>query len=123
MAVGSNGNTSSPPTRQVRVDQRPWLRALGRPHSGRRFVVLAVVVLLTLWLTLFLVFRDWRARYRARTQLGQREVSAALLPLARIVPPEVAPDARAEMVDQTRDMLAARAGPNSLDPPAMHALG
>ena len=38
-------------------------------HSGRRFVLVAGMTVLLIWGTLYLFFRDWRAKYRERRPL------------------------------------------------------
>ena len=39
-------------------------------HSGRWFVLAAGMTVLVIWGTLYLVFRDWRAKYRERALYG-----------------------------------------------------
>jgi hypothetical protein len=39
-------------------------------HSGRRFVVVAVIVVLLTWGGLYLAFQRWRENYRERVALG-----------------------------------------------------
>ena len=42
---------------------------LPRGHSGRLLVISSGLTLLVIWGTLYLVFRDWRARYRERASM------------------------------------------------------
>ena len=75
---------------------------LSRGHSGRLFVLGAGLTLLLIWGTLFLVFRDWRARYRERAYSGAAQVVSAIDRLRSIVPPNVDPAVWHDAVDQTR---------------------
>ena len=43
-------------------------------YSGRRFVLVAGIVVLLIWAALYLVFRDWRAKYRERSLYGTTQV-------------------------------------------------
>ena len=61
----------------------PWLP---RSHSGRRFVIVAVIVVLVIWGVLYLVFREWRARYRERAAYGVSQVVPAIDPMAETRP-------------------------------------
>jgi hypothetical protein len=121
MTISGNGDPV-PPARRIRVDDRRSFRFLGQAHSGRRFVVLAIACLLALWIVLFLFFRDWRARYRERTAQGKREVSAAIQPLARVVPPDISAREWTGMVAQTDGMLSTLVGSNTLDAAAIKAV-
>ena len=60
-----------------------------RGHSGRRFVLVAGVIVLLIWGTLYLVFREWRAKYRERAQYGATQVVPAIEPLRGVMPPGV----------------------------------
>ena len=51
-------------------------------YSGRRFVLGAGLVLLLLWGTLYLIFRDWRARYNERARFGATQVVPVIDALA-----------------------------------------
>jgi hypothetical protein len=116
-------------TRRVRVDDMAAIvvrnspgpaanapRAmLSRGHSGRLLVLGAGVTLLLIWGTLFLVFRDWRARYRERALYGATQVVPAIDRLRSILPPDVDPALWGDAVDQTRAMLTTVTGSNLLD--------
>ncbi len=80
----------------------PWLP---RSHSGRRFVIVAGLAVLVIWGVLYLVFRDWRARYRERAAFGATQVVPAIDPMAEIVPPGVDSTAWRDAVRRTHDML------------------
>lgn len=119
------------PLRRLRVDEFAPVRpaaaagaesAEGPAHSGRRVVTLWVVVLLLLWGTLYVVFRDWRARYRVRAEYGATQVAPMIDPLAELVPPGVeAADWRAA-VAETHAMLVTLTAANLLDLRQMQAL-
>ncbi len=84
-AVRDNGDAHQ--SRRLRLDELPanvnWSYTRGSPpkgdtttssrdergHSGRWFVLVSGLVLLTIWGTLYLLFRDWRARYQKRRAL------------------------------------------------------
>lgn len=77
MEIGSNGNGRRRDAghghgRRQGVDAPP------EGHSGRRFLIVAGLVLLALWGGLFLAFRDWRARYRERAEFGKARVVKAI---------------------------------------------
>jgi len=95
---------------------------LRRGHSGRRFVLVAGLILLVVWGVLYLVFRDWRTRYRARAAYGATHVVPAIDPLEAIVPAGVEPDAWRETVRQTRAMLMTVTSSNLLDIKEMERL-
>jgi len=84
-------------------------------HSGRRFVLVAGLTLVVLWGALFVIFRDWRAKYRARVAYGGTHVVGALDPLEAIVPADVQPDEWRDAVGQTRAMLTTVISSNLLD--------
>jgi hypothetical protein len=75
-------------------------------HSGRRFVIGAIVAILAIWGTLYLAFRDWRARHNALADFGRQEVAAAVDPLAEAVPPGVSPAEWREAVADTHRAIA-----------------
>ena len=56
-------------------------------HSGRRFVVVAVIVVLMTWGGLYLAFQRWRASYRERVAYGETHVVSAIDPLKQVAPP------------------------------------
>ena len=77
----------------------------GQGHSGRRFVVVAVVVVLLTWGGLYLAFQRWRANYRERVAYGTSHVVSAIDPLKEVVPPGVDPAAWRDAVEKTHAML------------------
>ncbi|MGP0066402.1 MAG: hypothetical protein ACLQGP_22790 [Isosphaeraceae bacterium] len=89
----------------------PWLP---RTHSGRRFVIVAGLVVLLIWGVLYLVFREWRARYRERAAYGITQVVPAIDPLFDIVPPAMDPGEWREAVSRTHDMLVTVTASNLL---------
>ncbi|AGA31580.1 hypothetical protein [Singulisphaera acidiphila] len=91
-------------------------------HSGRRFVIVAVLILIVLWGTLQVVFRVWRAGYRDRAAFGATQVAPAIDPLAKVVPPGVEPQAWREVVDETHEALVTLTAANLLDLPQMKEL-
>jgi hypothetical protein len=103
-------------------------RPVGRParaapaHSGRRFVALSVLSVLVLWGALYLAFRDWRARFRARAAFGATQVATAVDPFAEVIPPSTDPSAWRHAVAETRAMLVTLTGSNLLSLREMKAL-
>ncbi len=91
--------------------------------SGRRFVTVAVIVVLVLWGSLYLVFRQWRSVYRERADFGARHVAAAIDPLATVVPDGELPDAWQRTVAETHDMLVALTAANIMNRDQMESLG
>ncbi len=91
-------------------------------HSGRRFVLAAGMTVLLVWGTLYLFFRDWRAKYRERALYGTTRVVSVIEPLRPLLPPRVDPVAWRDAVDQTRAMLLTVTSSNLLDVKAMEAL-
>jgi hypothetical protein len=81
----------------------PWLP---RSHSGRRFVIMAVLAVLVIWGVLNLAFREWRARYRERAAYGVSRVVPAIDPMAEVVPPGVDPVTWRDAISQTHAMLS-----------------
>ena len=68
----SRGKTSS------RGGPRALRSTTAHGHSGRLFVVVAVIVVLLTWGGLYVAFTRWRAHYRERVAYGaSRVVSAA----------------------------------------------
>jgi hypothetical protein len=88
---------------------------LGDGHSGRRFVLVAGVIVLLIWGILYVVFREWRAKYRERARYGATHVVPAIEPLRAILPPHVDHVAWRDAVDQTRAMLITVTSSNLLD--------
>jgi len=91
-------------------------------HSGRRFVLVAGLMVLVIWGVLFVIFRDWRARYRARAAYGATHVVPAIDPLEAIVPANVNADEWGDAVRQTRAMLMTVTSSNLLDIKEMERL-
>jgi hypothetical protein len=96
--------------------------ALPPAHSGRRFVIGAGLVLLLLWGALYLVFRDWRARYNERAQFGATQVAPVIDTLADTPPPGVTTRDWREAVRETHDLLVTVTGSNLLDRQQMLSL-
>jgi hypothetical protein len=137
-AAPENGDRRQ--SRKLRLDELPanviWSYARGAQpkgasatsardelgHSGRRFVLVSVLVLLSIWGLLYLLFRDWRARYRQRALYGASIVVPAIDPLARIEPPDVAPESWRDAVASTRSMLLTVISSNLLDEKQMREL-
>ncbi len=134
----TNGQDQShhDPSRRLRFDDLPSIVVRNSPgpsdstganpvphgHSGRRFVVVAGMVCLVIWGTLYLVFREWRARYRERALYGATQVVPAIDPLRGVIPPGLDVAAWSDAIDQTRAMLITVTGSNLLDIPQMDAL-
>jgi hypothetical protein len=110
MAKAQNGRHNGP----GRADA-PAITAAGQGHSGRRFVVGAVIVVLVTWGGLYLVFHRWRANYRERVAFGASKVVPVIDPLKDVTPPGVDPTAWRDAVDETHAMLATVVGSNLLD--------
>jgi len=91
-------------------------------HSGRRFVVVAAVVVLLTWGGLYLAFRGWRANYRERVAYGVSHVVSAIEPLRKIAPPGVGARAWADALDKTHAMLTTVVSSNVLDLDEMNQL-
>jgi len=85
-------------------------------------VLIAGLVLMVIWGVLWVIFRDWRVRYRARAAYGATHVVAAIDPLEAIVPADVDPDAWRDAVRQTRAMLMTVTSSNLLDIQEMERL-
>jgi hypothetical protein len=87
----------------------------GRGHSGRRFVVVAVVVVLLSWGGLYLAFQRWRASYRERAAYGAAHVVSAIDPLKDVAPRGVDATDWRSAVDETHAMLSTVVASNLLD--------
>jgi hypothetical protein len=117
------------PTQRLRVDDLAAIVLRNSPgptgatpaamltggHSGRRFVLAAGMTVLLIWGTLYLFFRDWRARYRERALYGATQIVPAIDPLRSLLPADVDHVAWRDAVDQTRAMLITVTGSNLLD--------
>jgi hypothetical protein len=135
-ARNGQGQPDRDPARRVRFDDLGAIVLRNSPgptgkrpaegvadgHSGRRFVLAAGVAVLLIWGTLYLVFRDWKARYQDRAKYGAREVVPTIDPLRSIVPPDVGQLEWRDAIDQTRAMLLTVTGSNLLDIKAMDQL-
>ncbi len=122
--------------RRLRVDDLPAIVLRNSPgptatrtmegleagYSGRRFVLTAGACVLLIWGTLYLVFRDWRAKYRERAFYGATRVVPTIEPMRSISPPHVDPVAWRDAVDQTRAMLVTVTASNLLDVAEMDKL-
>jgi hypothetical protein len=133
MAPASHGpyNGSRPPSHRPRFDDfvstltgkepdsdrfDPSVTAeLGEGHSGRRFVIVAVIVVLLTWGGLYFAFQRWRANYRDRLAYGTSRVVPAIDALKDVAPPGVDPLVWRDAVDKTRAMLMTVVGSNLLD--------
>jgi len=93
-----------------------------RGHSGRRFVLAAGITVLVIWGALYLIFREWRAKYRERAAYGLTQVVPAIDPLAEIAPPTLDPIAWRDAVHQTHAMLVTVISSNLLDVAEMRRL-
>ncbi|MGO9599963.1 MAG: hypothetical protein ACLP7Q_18390 [Isosphaeraceae bacterium] len=91
-------------------------------YSGRLLVLGAGVVILILWGSLYLVFRDWRARYQARAAFGATRVAPVIDSLAQIVPQGMDAETWRRAVQQTHDMLVTVTSANLLDLEQMKVL-
>jgi hypothetical protein len=85
-------------------------------------VLVSGLVLLTIWGVLYVVFRDWRARYRKRALYGATFVVPAIDPMARIEPLGVPRDAWRDAVASTKSMLLTVTSSNLLDEQQMREL-
>jgi hypothetical protein len=110
----------------LRIDHRPGdapsEQVRGRVHSGRVFLVIAALSLVVVTGVLGLMFRDWRARYRALADYGARHVAPTIDALADQVPPGVKPDQWKLAVSDTHAMLERLTAAGLLDRKRMEAL-
>ena len=131
MASRPNGHQDGSTSRRFRFDDltstsvRPSASAPAAAsslHSGRRLVLVAGATILILWGCLYLIFRDWRSRYRARAQFGATQVAPVIDALAGIEPPGVDGQAWRDAVRETHSMLVSVTGANLLDVRQMQSL-
>jgi hypothetical protein len=125
MRTTANGDLGNGHIRRLRIDRRPGgasAKVLGGAHSGRLFLVAAALGLLVVSGALGLMFRDWRARYRALADYGARQVAPTIDALADHVPPGVKPKQWEDAVSDTHAMLVAVTGAGLLDRQRMEAL-
>src|SRR4051812_6861741 len=108
-ASDGNANSRGGPMRRLRIDATAEGMSpspeIPPGRSGRRVVVMVVLLVLVTWGGLYLAFRDWRARYRARALYGATQVATAIDPMAESVPPGPPPDAWRDAVSETHAML------------------
>jgi hypothetical protein len=126
---GQDHQTNRDPARRHRFDDVAAIATRNSPgpgataatpvdsqgHSGRRFVLVAGVIVLLIWGTIYLFFREWRAKYRERARYGATQVVPALEPLRGAMPPGVDMNLWRDAIDQTRSMLMTVTGSNLLD--------
>jgi hypothetical protein len=125
-----NGHQDGSPSRRYRVDdlistlaQTPSSTSSpSSNHSGRRLVVVAGLTILLLWGLLYVIFRDWLARYRARASFGATQVVPVIDGLADAVPPGVDPGDWRAAVRETHAMLRTVTASNLLDLQQMQSL-
>ena len=131
MAKTTNGQQDHRPPHGVRFDDllstavpsTPHASAVAEPHaSGRKFVLLAVVAILVLWGSLYLLFRDWRARYQARASFGATQVAPVIDSIREMVPYGVDAQVWRDAVRETHEMLTAVTGSNLLSLAQMKSL-
>jgi hypothetical protein len=115
----SNGYVSHPPHR---FDDAPAPVPMPRDYSGRRFVVIAIFVLATLWAVLFVAFRQWRAQYLERAAYGARLVAPLIDGLSAIDPPGVARGDWEDAVNRTRALVATVTDSNLLSIEQMNTI-
>ena len=82
--------------------------------SGRRFVILAVIAVLVIWGSLYLVFRERPVRDRERAAYGASQVCAVIDAFAEVKPPVVDPARWRDAVARTHDLLVAVTASNLL---------
>jgi hypothetical protein len=132
MPTAPNGHHDGPSPRRFRFDDLTSTVVRPPPppppvvpttrHSGRRFVLIAGCVVLLIWGLLYLVFRDWRQRYRARAAYGVTQVAPVIDALAETVPAGVSPDEWRTAIRETHALLVTVTGANLLDFKEMQAL-
>jgi hypothetical protein len=128
MTTASDGNANSRggPMRRLRIDATAEGMSpspeIPPGRSGRRVVIVGVLLVLVTWGGLYLAFRDWRARYRARALYGATQVATAIDPMAATVPAGVTPEAWRDAVSETHAMLVTVTASNLLDMAALRSL-
>jgi hypothetical protein len=154
--MNGNGNPGDDqPGHRARVDRLAENRASStaqapneeRTTSGRVLVTAAVLVVLVLWGSLYVAFRQWRWRYGQRAAFGARYVATAIDALAEVVPAgelpqgvlaagcagasaliaaaapcDVSPAAWRQAIDETHTMLITVTAANVLDLSQMQVL-
>ena len=112
--------------RRVRIDAMAGRMSpapdIPEGRSGRHVVIVGVLLVLVAWGGLYLAFRDWRARYRARALYGASHVATAIDPMAAVVPSGVSPVAWRDAVSETHAMLVTVTASNLLDTAALRSL-
>ena len=129
MASRPNGPPEDLVSRRIRFDDLTSTRVhtsvpegVSSEHSGRRLVLVAGAIILILWGSLYLVFRDWRTRYRARADFGATQVAPVIDAIAKVAPPGVDGQAWRDAVRETHSMLVSVTGANLLDIEQMQSL-
>src|SRR5258708_4886147 len=132
MTSTPNGHQGDSPFRRFRLDElssnsiqataAQGSLALPPAHSGRRFVLGAGLLLLFPLGALYLIFRDWRARYNERAQFGATQVAPVIDSLADTPPPGVTAGDWRQAVRETHDLLVTVTGSNLLDRQQMLSL-
>ncbi len=128
MTTASNGNANSRggPMRRLRIDPTAGVASptpdVPPGRSGRHVVIVGVLLVLVTWGGLYLAFRDWRARYRARALYGATHVATAIDPMAAAVPTGVPAEAWRDAVSETHAMLVTVTASNLLDMAALRTL-
>lgn len=127
MSSGPNGDLHTPITRRLHTNPRRRAdegnpSALGPRHSGRRFVIAAVLSLVALLGMLYAAFLDWRGRHEELAAFGRDEVATVVWPLAEVQPPGVEAETWRAAVADTRAMIEAVATSGMLDRARLEAL-
>jgi hypothetical protein len=125
MRTSSNGAAGNGHVRRYRLDGRdetPGTPALGHTHSGRLLILCGLAVLLVLWGVLLLIFREWRAQYRALAKYGATQVAPTVDVLVDQAPPGVNPREWQKAVADTRAMLVVVTSSGQLDRATMEQL-
>jgi hypothetical protein len=131
MARSHDGNRNGPASRRLRFDdltsfvtQSSETSAIeaSEGYSGRRLVIVAGATILVLWVSLYLLFRDWRSRYRSRADFGATQIAPIIDELASIEPPGVDDEAWDNAVKDTHSMLVSVTGANLLEIQQMQLL-
>ena len=85
-------------------------------------MVVFILAIMAIGVALFLSFRGWRARQRARAAFGALRVAPAIDPLLEIEPTLISRNDWRDAVLDTRELLQSATGANLLDRPGMEAL-
>lgn len=85
-------------------------------------MLVAGCTFLVLWGALYLAFRDWRERYRARAAFGATQVAPVIDALADVIPAGIDPDEWRAAVRGTHALLVTLTGVNLLNLEEMRSL-